>query len=150
MTTEFWPSDPVLDTVADRVTENVWDDEQYAPTNLSHGLIDCLGVAADRACEDGEYEIEELLRKIGSFDLSRLGVVRELEWEVGDGEVRAGRYVVFNNPRGSGWCWEYEFEFQFEQPCDSVEHGKQLAEAHHFKRVSELIKPVVDNANVEA
>ena len=26
MTTEFWPSDPVLDAVADRVTENVWGD----------------------------------------------------------------------------------------------------------------------------
>ena len=24
MTTEFWPSDPVLNAVADRVTENVW------------------------------------------------------------------------------------------------------------------------------
>ena len=27
MTTEFWPSDPVLDAVADRVTENVWSEE---------------------------------------------------------------------------------------------------------------------------
>ena len=24
MTTEFWPSDPVWDAVADRVPENVW------------------------------------------------------------------------------------------------------------------------------
>ena len=24
MTTEFWPSDPVRDAVADRVPENVW------------------------------------------------------------------------------------------------------------------------------
>ena len=125
-------------------------DEQYAPTNLSHDLIDCLGVAADRACEDGEYEIEELLRKIGSFDLSRLGVVRELEWEMTYDGVRSGHYVVQCNYQTGAWHWQYLNGFDFQQPCDSVEHGQQLAEAHHFKRVSELIKPVVGNANVEA
>ena len=34
VTTEFWPSDPVWDAVADRVTENVWSEEHMCRTKV--------------------------------------------------------------------------------------------------------------------
>ena len=112
---------------------------EQQPQNLSHGLIECLGVAADKAGDDGEYDIEQWLRKFGTFDAGRLGVIPELVWE---GVVtQCGGYEI-NYRRNEGILWVYPSgnvgALRIE--CDSIEHGKQLANEHHFARMSEQLE----------
>lgn len=125
---------------------------------LSQNLIDCLRVAADAACDDGEYVIERWLRVFGAFDPNLLGVMKVPDWEKDNPNVLntvLGWFQVFNPDEiDESHTWEFEprgwtgLDNEFHE-CHSMEDGRRQAEKHYLKLMAKLVATDPSEVNLQ-